>query len=316
MAKALTSIFLFLLIAGIAPIDSTAQDFDAITPIAIIGFEERGSGVKGYGKKVSDIFFAKIVADPQIFLVDRSQIKEIMAEQELMLSGMVNPSQAIQVGQLTGAKILITGSIIEADKTLYLVAKLIGTETSRILGESIKGDVSDEIVPLAEALAGKVLNTIHSKAGKIVAKEIQTKDRIAIIQKALGKAKRPVVMVSITERHIGQPTIDPAAQTELIQICQQTGFVTIDANAGSSTKADILITGEGFSEFAARRGNIVSVKARLEIKATDRATRRILASDRCTVVEIDLAEHVAGKAALQKAAARIAQRLLPKLVDN
>jgi hypothetical protein len=77
---------------------------------------------------------------------------------------------------------------------------------------------------------------------------------------------------------------------------------------------DVLIEGEGFSEFGLRRGNLVSVKARVEIKAIDRKSGEVLAIDRETAVEVDLTEQIAGKKALQNAAARIAERLLPKLV--
>jgi hypothetical protein len=76
----------------------------------------------------------------------------------------------------------------------------------------------------------------------------------------------------------------------------------------------VLLSGEGFSEFASRHGNLISVKARLELKAVDRQTARILAIDRQTAVAVDLTEQLAGKTALQEAAASLAERLLPKLV--
>jgi ethanolamine utilization microcompartment shell protein EutS len=79
-------------------------------------------------------------------------------------------------------------------------------------------------------------------------------------------------------------------------------------------QADVIIKGEGFSEFALRCGNLISVKARLEIAAVDRATGKVVATDRQTSVEVDLTEQIAGKKALQTAAAAIAERLLPKLV--
>ena len=60
----------------------------------------------------------------------------------------------------------------------------------------------------------------------------------------------------------------------------------------------------------------MTVKARLEIKAVERSTDKVLAVDRHTVVVVDLTEPLAGKSALQEAAAVIAERLLPKLIKE
>jgi len=286
----------------------------SVHPTAIFPFEERGSGAKGAGNKAADILFAQLVADPDIYLVDRADIEKLLQEQELNLSGAVTPAQATRVGQLTGAKILITGSIVEADDAMYVVAKIIGTETSRVLGESVKGRSSDPIGPLVETLAAKVGATIKSKASELVAADVKPEDRIAKIKEALGDKKRPKVLINVTERHVGQATIDPAAETEFMRICKAAGFDVIDRSAGTPGDAEVLIQGEGFSEFAVRRGNLVSVKARLEIKAVDRASGNVVATDSQTAVVVDLTEQIAGKTGLQEAAALIAERILPKLV--
>ena len=139
-----------------------AQKAPAVYPAAILPFQERGAGVKGYGAKIGGILFAKLATDESLLLVDRADLDKVLKEHELNLSGMVRPDQATKVGQLTGAKVLITGSAIEVDKTLYLIAKIIGTETSRVVGESVKGKTSDELAPLVERLAAQVAATVAS----------------------------------------------------------------------------------------------------------------------------------------------------------
>jgi curli biogenesis system outer membrane secretion channel CsgG len=285
-----------------------------VYPIAVFSFQERGPDTKGLGQQVTDLLFANLAADPDLFLVDREDLKKVLDELELNQSGLVKPDEATQVGHLTGAKVLVTGSVLQTGNSLYVVAKIIGTETTRVLGESAKGDVKDELDKLVEQLAVQVGKTVKQRAGELVAKPVTREDRLAALKAKIGKGKRPTVYVEITERHVGQATIDPAAETEVALFCRDSGFEVIDPADGRKSEADVQLTGEGFSEFASRHGNLISVKARLELKAVDSKTVRILAIDRQTAVAVDLTEQLAGKAALQEAAAQIAERLLPKLV--
>ena len=284
----------------------------AVYPTAILPFAESGAGVKGYGEKVSGILFAELVTNNKLVLVDRAELKKTLEEIELNLSGVVKPSEAIKVGQFTGAKVIISGTVIEAGSSIYLVAKIIGTETTRVLGASVKGDIDDELGPLVKQLAMKVSETVEKQADKLVAEEVKIENRIKAIKKALGKRKRPSVRFEIEERHVGRATVDPAAQIELGMLFKETGFAVLDGD--SVEKADVTIKGEGLSEFAMRRGNLVSVKGRLELKAIDNKTNRVIAIDRQNTVTVDLTEQIAGKNALQEAAALIAERMFVKLV--
>jgi hypothetical protein len=284
-----------------------------IYPSALLPFQERGAGAKGYGEKVTDLLFASLVVRPDFYLVERAEMQKLQDEQELNLSGMVPADQATQIGKLTGAKLLITGSVIESDNALFLVAKVIGTENGRVLGVSAEGKASDALAPLVQQLAEKIGKLMTEQASQLVVPLVTKEDRVAVLKAKLGDAPRPVLSIQVAERHVGQVTVDPAAETELGLIANEAGFTVLD-KAAVESKPDVLITGEGFSEFAMRRGNLVCVKARLELKAIDRETGKVLATDRQTAVAVDLSEQLAGKAALQEAAAQLASRVLAKVV--
>jgi hypothetical protein len=192
----------------------------------------------------------------------------------------------------------------------------VGAETSRLTAVSVEGKASDELGPLVDQLAQKVTEAIAKQGDKLVARAASKQDRLAALRKALGQGKRPRVLVQIGERHVGGARIDPAAQTEVMYYARESGFTVIDPEEGLKSDADIVIRGEGLSETASRQGNLVAVKARVEVRAVERRTDRVLAVDRQTALVVDLTEQLAGKAALQEAAARLAERLLPKLVTK
>src|SRR5207249_7901058 len=111
----------------------------------------------------------------------------------------------------------------------------------------------------------------------LVAKVESREDRITRIKKMVKQGKLPTVSVKIGERHFGQTVIDPAAETEIGLILKECGFTLVDEK--SKERADIEITGDAFSAFGMRKGNLISCKARVEIKA-QRRNGDLLAVDR------------------------------------
>ena len=267
------------------------------------------------GQKVSTMLFAELAATPTMVLVEREEIDKVIDELELSMSRIIDPASANQIGRMTGAKVLISGSVMRVESTLYVIAKIIGTETTRVLGASAKGPVDDGITPLVEKVAKDIAIAIEQRSQSLLPKAKSEAERIELIRTKIAGMERPTVSIKVSELHFSRRAIDPAAETELSLIFKELGFTVLDSTTEEGKKADIVLTGEGMAEFAIRRKNLVSVKARVEIKATDKRTKQVLAADRQSTMAVDLTEIIAGKSALQQAALEIAERLIPKLME-
>ena len=283
--------------------------------VAVFDFTSKDDAARDLGPKVSALLTALLSAEANLILLERAELDKALGEQELGLSGTVAADTAARAGSLTGAKVLITGSIFKADKNIMAVAKIIGTETGRVFGTTAKmnasgGDISD----LAQELATKVGPTINEKSEALIAKVEPREERIKRLVASAKSAEPRAVSVVIPEQHFGAPVIDPAAQTELLSLFQQAGFEIVDAK--STKKADIEITGEAFSAFAMRKGNLHACKARIELTARNRADGKIIFTGSQTSVATDLAEQTAAKTGLENAALEIAHRLLPALAKK
>jgi TolB-like protein len=286
---------------------------EPILTVAVFDFQSQDENVRDLGPKVATLVNANLSTEPNLITVERTELEKALSEQELGLSGNVTPDSAAKVGQLTGAKVLVTGRVFKTDNELIVVAKIIGTETSRVYGEMVSGNAGASITDLSAQLAKKIAVAVAQKGDTLVAKVESHDERIAKIKKELAGKKLPLVSVDIHERHFGQPVIDPAAQTELSLILQQCGFTVTDN--GSTNKPAIEISGDAFSAYGMRKGNLISCKSRVEIKARDVATGNLLLVDRQTSVGVDVAEQSAAKTALENATNELAERIIPKLVQ-
>src|SRR5689334_12791762 len=159
-----------LVIAGpvVAPAAEPARASEPLS-VAVFDFEAKEEAVRDLGPKLSTLINARLSVESDLILVERAELEKALGEQELGLSGTVSGETAAKVGHLTGAKVLITGKVFKADRELMVVAKVIGTETSRVYGELVKGPLSTPLDELASQMAGKIAAIIAAKAGTLVA---------------------------------------------------------------------------------------------------------------------------------------------------
>ena len=78
----------------------------------------------------------------KVRVVDRQNIAEIVKEYEFQQSDLTDESSAVEIGKLSGADIIVIGSISYVGETFYLNIKLISVETAEIIGSSIADAVN------------------------------------------------------------------------------------------------------------------------------------------------------------------------------
>jgi hypothetical protein len=280
---------------------------------AVLNFQSSDESMDKQGAEIATLLEADLSTSEHAIMVEREEVDKILSEQELGASGLVSADTAAKIGSLTGAKVLVTGRLFAVGNQYMVVAKIISTETSRVYGVTSTLTDLANLPQAAQDLSGKIDGVLATHRDVLVAQEETSDQRLQRFRGILGQRPLPSVMVTITERDYTQPSIDPAAQTEIIMQLQALGFQIIDPDQ-SHKKADILISGEAFSELGARHGNLVSSRGRIEVKVTRTSTHELLWTDRETQVAVDLGNRTAGKEALEKAAGKLVERLLPKLV--
>jgi hypothetical protein len=66
-------------------------------------------------------------------LIDRSQLDKIRDEQNLQLSGTVNDAQAVSIGKVAGADIILTGAVTGTGSLRRLRLRALSTETAQVI---------------------------------------------------------------------------------------------------------------------------------------------------------------------------------------
>lgn len=114
----------------------TAQD--SRPGVAVLPFTNGGS----YGQAAEDyaalevgmqqMLTTEFAMNPQLRVVDRSRIKELLTEQDLGASGRVDAATAARIGKLVGARYMVMGGFVDTYGTMRLDIQVVNTETSEI----------------------------------------------------------------------------------------------------------------------------------------------------------------------------------------
>lgn len=161
---------------------------------------------------------------------------------------------------------------------------------------------------------------------KAVVKKMDLTSKLVILG-LIKKVGDPRIMVVIPEEHLRSPIPDPAGETEIIKNLVSYGYRVVDqkqiaairysekgkkmaagdvsaaVEIGEQFGADIIITGEAFSQLQTtniQNSGLVSCGARLEFRVIKVDNAEIVAAGSASMAAVGMSEAVAAKEALRK----------------
>jgi Ca-activated chloride channel family protein len=100
--------------------------------IAVSGFTTRDGKTSALIALLDEMAVVAIGKVDRMKLTERKRLDVILQEQQLALSDLMDTSKAIKIGQFLAADYLLTGSVLEMERTVIIFGRVINVETAEI----------------------------------------------------------------------------------------------------------------------------------------------------------------------------------------
>jgi TolB-like protein/TolA-binding protein len=166
-----SSILSLVIIAGVC-VSPDAADFKR-TKIAVLDFQLQGmrQDSSDMGKIVAEWLITALVKEGRFDVIERRLLEKVLEEQRIGISGLVDENSASKLGKVLGAKIVITGSVMQFQNVMEVNARIIEVESSSIIAaENVKSTSAVKLEDLVVQMADKIIRDFPLE-GYIVQRE-------------------------------------------------------------------------------------------------------------------------------------------------
>lgn len=157
------------LLLAAAPAAAQSPPDDAPT-LAVLDLADGGSlgpdagEVRALGPGLATMLTTEMMRNPRVRMVERDQIRQLLDEQKLTLSGMTAASTAVQVGKLLGAQYMLFGSYTDVFGTLRIDVRVVDVETGQLRRAQEVTDKREKLFSSVGTLAERLFADLQLKA--------------------------------------------------------------------------------------------------------------------------------------------------------
>ncbi|MDC7219654.1 MAG: CsgG/HfaB family protein [Spirochaetales bacterium] len=153
--KTVRIVLLLLILTGTLKL--VAQQSGPVT-LALMDFENMDE-VNDYdymGTLAMALIKEDLTQNRDIVLVDRTRLQNILDEQKMQVSGVIDEASTVEIGKILGCDYLCAGNFIVMDTEVLLDISLTEVETGQVTSFSTRGDSEDLFHMTAEKLVGEL----------------------------------------------------------------------------------------------------------------------------------------------------------------
>ena len=118
-----------------------------------------------FGKIFTEVLTTSFVKSEAFKIIEREQLQKILKEFELTQSGIIDTSNAKQIGKMVGADAIVIGSVTKIGNDMRLDARIIDVESGIILtAEKSEGETDIKSIGImAESIVAKLVNRFYKE---------------------------------------------------------------------------------------------------------------------------------------------------------
>lgn len=130
--------------------------------IAVLPLENGGS--YGQDKEAFDalevglqqMLLTELAVNPNLRVVERRRLRQLLEEQDVGVTGRVDPTTAARIGKLVGARYIVLGGFVDFYGDFRIDARIVSVETGEIVKTEKVRNTREQLYDLVVTLAGQL----------------------------------------------------------------------------------------------------------------------------------------------------------------
>jgi TolB-like protein len=148
------------------PTGLRAQEPDTRPGIAVLPFAQGVSigadrqDLEALSIGLQQILITELAQNPDLRVVDRVVLRDLMAEQDLGATGRVDGETAARIGKLVGARYVFTGGFNDIEGQFRLDGRVVDVETSEVIRAEQVTDRRDRLYGIVVDVSNRVMDAV------------------------------------------------------------------------------------------------------------------------------------------------------------